>query len=675
MSGLSAAGPEAPVEQGSKNSTYRAHLDGLRALAVYLVVLFHAGADRFSGGFIGVDVFFVLSGYLVTQVLMRDLGGSGSIRYGRFYARRFRRLLPAAFVVLVITAAAFTAVASPADALAALDAFKAAFLYSANWFFIHRSDAYFGETVATNPVMHFWSLAVEEQFYLLWPLVLGSLFWLAGRFFQGRSSAVRVAVGAGVLASAIWALTLRSDSPNRAYYGTDARAYQLLAGASIALAPGLIRTLSRFPRVMRPLAPTGVATLLMLASSWVHLDAVVRGVAVTVTACALIVAVESVDSGLVQGMLSRPPIVYLGKISYGTYLWHWPVILIAARLFELSSVATVGITALVATGLASLSYQLLERPLRESRRLDGHRVLVIGSGLVLSAISALVVIPAIVGPGPGSVAASTAPTTGLTPIPAGVDWLETYYEFFGNTKGCVGAPPQDCTVVRGGGQHILLMGDSNAQMMIPLFIRMAQQERLTLSLAVQAGCPWQLGSYVLTTEVQEKCRRTKEDAYERVIPALDPDVIVLINAGRQGSDPEFEEGVYEQTKRTTRASLAELRGGGRRVVIIEPMPQAPRGVNPLTCLSKAKVLEECRYVAETEPSRIDMLYRELDEQHDDVWSADLDRLVCPFLPICDPVIDGLIVKWDGQHLAARYARSLSEEVAASLRDIGALPRR
>jgi peptidoglycan/LPS O-acetylase OafA/YrhL len=166
--------------------SYRPFLDGLRAVAVYLVVLFHAGSDRFSGGFVGVDVFFVLSGFLVTQLLLRDVEATGSVSFRRFYARRFRRLLPAAFVALVVTALVFAALASPVEVADALGGFKASFLYSANWYFIDQSADYFGADLATNPVLHFWSLAVEEQFYLVWPLLLGGLFAATRRFGPGN---------------------------------------------------------------------------------------------------------------------------------------------------------------------------------------------------------------------------------------------------------------------------------------------------------------------------------------------------------------------------------------------------------------------------------------------------------------------------------------------------------
>ncbi len=181
----------APSTEAAPGTGYRPHLDGMRVLAVYLVVLFHAGVTSFSGGFVGVDVFFVLSGYLVTQVLVRSLRLADGDRpitdgdphqsrwphgFSRFYARRYRRLLPASFVALVVTAVVYSSIASQAELAGAVGAFKATFLYVANWYFIHQSSDYFAAAVNANPVQQFWSLAVEEQFYFVWPILLTALY-------------------------------------------------------------------------------------------------------------------------------------------------------------------------------------------------------------------------------------------------------------------------------------------------------------------------------------------------------------------------------------------------------------------------------------------------------------------------------------------------------------------
>src|SRR4051794_22386870 len=235
-------------EPAVSTAAYRPHLDGLRAVAVYLVVLFHAGAVRFAGGFIGVDVFFVLSGFLVTQLLLRDLAQE-SIRFGRFYARRFRRLLPAAFVALIVTAVVFTAIARAGEVVDAVGSFKAAFLYVANWYFIHHSTGYFGADISENPVLQFWSLAIEEQFYLLWPLTLGGLFLVTRRIDRARRmQVIRTAVLAGAVASALWALSLRTPALTRAYYGTDPRPYELRAGALPAPPPAWAERARRYAR-------------------------------------------------------------------------------------------------------------------------------------------------------------------------------------------------------------------------------------------------------------------------------------------------------------------------------------------------------------------------------------------------------------------------------------------
>jgi len=662
-------------------AVHRAHLDGMRALAVYLVVAFHAGIYRFAGGYVGVDIFFVLSGYLVTQVLVRDVAGEGSIRLGRFYARRVRRLLPAAFVALIGTALLITAL-DPAEALAAIDAFKAAFLYSANWYFIGQSTDYFAAEVVSNPVLPFWSLAVEEQFYVIWPLTLAALFWVAVRLPKHRLLFVRLVVAGGALASMVWALTLRTDEPNRAYFGTDARAYQLLAGASIALLPSLVDRAGRFRRLVRFAAPASLVAIVAVGSSFGTDDPILRGVAITVVTVVAIVALEAAEGGIAQRALSSRPLVYLGKVSYGTYLWHWPVIIVAAEVLDLGEKGTLVLAVVVATGLASLSYQLLEDPVRTSRLLDRHRLAVIGVGLAVSVIAALVLIPAIIEPRDRTAVAQASPTDGFTPVPDWVDVAKIRKDRYGQVFGpdgkelsCVGRDPAECTIVRGSGKHILIMGDSNAVMMIPAFTQLAQDHDLSLSLGALSGCSWQRDVYTFTDEVNAACREIKDDAYDRVIPALDPDVIVLVNLGDSQyfskADPNTR-AVTPGVEASTRSSLEELAVDGRGVVVIEPLPRPTDDQNPLSCLSVAEVVEDCRFVAATGPSKFESLLRSIAASNPRVRSADVDQLVCPYFPICDPIVNGLVVRWDFQHLTRDYSRSLSEPLGSYLRDQGLL---
>jgi len=674
------APPREPADTATADP-YRPHLDGLRAVAVYLVLLFHAGSGVFSGGYLGVDVFFVLSGYLVTQLLLRDVTNRGSIRFARFYSRRFRRLLPAAFVALVVTAVVFTAISSPVEVSGAVGSFKAAFLYSANWYFIHHASGYFGADISTNPVLPFWSLAVEEQFYLLWPLTLGAVFVLSRRVHNRyRMRAIQLVVAAGAVASAGWALSLRTGNPNHAYYGTDARAYELLAGALIALTPATVVWAKRYGRTMAGATFVGMAALVVLASRWFSFDAIQRGLAVTVVTVVLIVTLEAARGGWIKRLLSAPTVVYLGKVSYGTYLWHWLVILVLLRTFQPDPVATFAISCLVATALASLSFQILERPVRTSVRLDRYRRVVIVAGLLISVVSGLVLIPKLVDPAhasSGSQETSEHPV--LVPVPkdlrlSGEDAPYT---------NCYGQPVSECTVVTGPGAHILLMGDSHAWMLVPTFTQIAREEGLTLSVSVAGACPWQLD---LDTPFQTSyCKAMKADLYQRVIPALHPDLIVAVNLGGYSQpgnyfpfdDPAGHRAGFAAVKTATTSSIAALRAAAPNVVLVEPIP-IPRSPSPFfdpyKCLEKAKVQEECRYTAAPVPSTIDELYRHVAAQDPHVYSLNLDTQVCPLFPICDPVIGGQIVKLDPSHLTAGFAATLAPYVDTWMRSVGLIAR-
>ncbi len=288
----------------------------------------------------------------------------------------------------------------------------------------------------------------------------------------------------------------------------------------------------------------------------------------------LIVALDADVTGLTKRALSTAPMVYLGRISYGTYLWHWPIVLLITDLRQVEPKPLAAIVALLATGVASLSYHLVEAPVRASSGLDRRSWPVVATGLALSVVAALLVVPRVLEGPPASTTAAAPTSAEFTPVPPQPELDQVFQARFGTTVECIDRAPSACTVVEGSGRHVLLMGDSNAQMWIPAFTAMAEERDLTLSLAVTPGCPWQRDVYKLSEAIKAQCRRNKVDAYERVIPALDPDLIVLAGAPELASG-QVSESYTTTLRRSTEESLVELSADGRDLLIIEAAPVPP----------------------------------------------------------------------------------------------------
>ena len=539
-------------------------------------------------------------------------------------------------------------------------------------------------------MLHFWSLAVEEQFYLLWPLALGGAFAFTRRWDRERQMrAIRIAVAVGAVASVVWALSLRTTDPNRAYYGADTRAYELLAGALIALVPDMVVAAAALRRSMRAATVLGTAALLLLASSWVHLDAIERGVAVTITTGVLIVALEVVGgrcretSAVAPGRrVSRQDLVRDVSLALAGDPGGHPDVPRQHdrhhrdRRPRRDGVGVVELRAAGGTG-ANIAGA---RPVSTGRD---------RAGLAISVLSALVLIPRIVDPAQAATPVARGSTiVGFTPVTASVDWRDAK-KGGGPFVTCLQKPAAVCTVVHGTGPSILLMGDSHAWMLIPAFTEIARRNNLTLSVSVAGHCPWQQDLYVVPitvnglTATTESCQAQKDDTYARVIPALHPDVIVVMNVTHDlpgptpflGADGKVVPNGSPASMRwveTTTVRRSALRADGRKVLIIEPIPVAP--FNTLTCLSAAKVLEQCRFVANAKPDWLENFYRQHARQDHDVFSADFDRLVCPYLPICDPVVNGQVVRRDGDHVTAKFAKSLAPQIGAYLRSTGLISR-
>lgn len=347
-------------------------LDGLRALAVIAVLLFHGG--YLEGGFLGVDLFFALSGFLITSLLIRDAEGSGAggrpgIDLPAFWGRRFRRLLPAVLVMISVVAVWSWLFGSAADLEGVQRDGPWAVVYLANWHFISESGGYWASFAQPSMFDHLWSLAIEEQFYVLWPLVV-LVIWTVTRRPQ-RTLLVLSVVGAVVSVAVMFAIYDGGD-PTRVYMGTDTRASSLLVGALVATAPA--RQFVR--RVVSALGRRLDLVLVALGGfvlwSWASIDGASAeslyrgGLFAHSLACAfLVVLVASGSGGVSLRALGWAPLAWIGTLSYGLYLWHWPVyVVLTSERTGLDGVALLAVRIAVSASIAYASFRLVEDPLR-----------------------------------------------------------------------------------------------------------------------------------------------------------------------------------------------------------------------------------------------------------------------------------------------------------------------
>jgi peptidoglycan/LPS O-acetylase OafA/YrhL len=363
---------------------YLPGIDALRALAVLAVLLYHAEVSWMPGGFLGVDVFFVISGYLITSLLLAERTRTGTIRLGAFWQRRARRLLPAVFVMIGVTLAA-SLLFLPDEVASLRGAAFASFGYVTNWFLIFSDQSYFESFGRPSLFRHLWSLAVEEQFYLLWPITFA-----AGMKVLGRRRLLWAVLG-GIAASTalMWLLFQPGQDPSRVYYGTDTRLAGLLCGVALALVwhPRRLRAeVGRWAPLL--LDVVGVVALVLLVRQLVVVSefdsSLYRGGFLHLSVLtALVVAVTvhpAAHLGRILGGSGRGanPLVWIGVRSYSIYLWHWPVFMVTRpeQDIPLDGAPLLALRLALSFALGALSYRFVERPLRDGalgRWLQGPR--------------------------------------------------------------------------------------------------------------------------------------------------------------------------------------------------------------------------------------------------------------------------------------------------------------
>lgn len=404
---------ERPQGPSTAQRGFRADIEGLRAVAVLAVVLFHAEVPGISGGFVGVDVFFVISGFLITGLLWREVSTSGTVRLSSFYGARARRLLPASATVGIVTMVGAAILLPALQARAAMGDGIASALYVSNYWFILRGVDYFASNLPPSPFEHYWSLGVEEQFYLVWAPMILAVAWLVRRRRRPTESAgpptarpFLLLLAAVATLSFILSFVATYVLPAAAYFSLPTRAWQLALGGVIAL------TADRWRRLpARAAAATGWVGLAMIVAACLVLSpaTLYPGTAAllpTMGAVLLIGAGCAVSAEGCGRFLAMAPMRAIGRVSYSWYLWHWPV-LIFAPLIVGHSLGLVGrlTAALASLGLAVLTLRYIENPLRFAPiiRSSGWRSLGLGAvstGMAVCVGAALLImVPTPVGRG------------------------------------------------------------------------------------------------------------------------------------------------------------------------------------------------------------------------------------------------------------------------------------
>lgn len=694
----------------SSERKFRPDIEGLRALAVGLVVLSHAGVGAVEGGYIGVDVFFVVSGFLITGLLVRERATTGTLSMAGFYARRARRILPAASVVLVLTVlASYEWLGYVRGNVIAEDGRWAA-VFAANLRFASEGTQYLNLTAPPSPLQHYWSLAVEEQFYLVWPLLFLAVATFAPRLsLAAKLAAVLVLV---VAASFAWSILQTQSSPAWAFFSPLTRAWELAIGSLLAVGEPRLRRLSR--RIGPWLSWTGLGAVGGAAFAFDNGTAFPGyAAALPVVGTALVVAGGSIAPGAsAERLLSLSPFQALGKWSYSFYLWHWPVLIIAAQRAGHSLPLSQNLALVVAAlGLAVVTHYIIENPIRFARPLtrSSWTSLSVGACLVAAAYglsgwqirtnttssTSAQVADAPATASPRDLNAGAPPpeadvrvlveaSARISTLPAGlVPRLESANKDFGwllpapdeclvdpeviESPPCVFGDPE-------GSRSVVVVGDSHAAQWLPAFDAIGKELGWRVELLTKAGCPAAWLSFRIAYQSSTErligpppgCLPWLENTLAR-ISASHPDAVILssCNGCEYMVDDEGKLLTREAWAAGLRETLDRLHASATTAIILGDIPRLKLSIDCLA-LHPGDV-QKC---AQPRELAAGATYNDIERQVAETAGApfvDVTPWFCG--TVCSPVIGDMLVYTNDYHVTGTYAAFLTGELRAALQPI------
>jgi len=715
MSGRMSRTRRSTAPAAARSSAARTDIQGLRALAVSLVLVFHLWPAIMPGGYVGVDVFFVVSGFLITGHLLREIDSSGTVSLPRFWARRARRLLPAALTVLVVTLVLVMTVVPAGSIAPFVRQIMASGLYVENWVLAAESVDYLAAEAAPSPVQHYWSLSAEEQFYLIWPLVVLLAVWLAARLPRRlgdpaghRTTVVGIALGAVVVASFIWSVAYTAREPSQAYFVTTTRAWEFGIGGLLAVAVAAggrwraVRLAARLSERARVVVVwIGIVAIAVSAFAfngstpfpgWAAL--------VPVLGAALVIAADDPRNrfGLGRAFALRP-VQWLGDVSYSVYLWHWPLIVLLPYLYGRGLTLVDRIVVVVATlVLAALTTRLVEDPIRHGVPARWRpRAVLAATAAAMAVVTAASFagvtsgeervaseherIEEIVSEQPDCLgAASLEPLSGcnayatvldsVVPDPALAD--DPPERCIAGTRGSdfkvcdYGAKPEDAV------RTVALVGDSHAEQWMPALASIAAQREWRLYVLAKSSCPFSGAerfeedmSADSLREMNDSCNAWNDDALAFL--QEHPEIDTVLTASRSRNPVRADEGEpwQETAVKRYQERWAELPGSVANIVVLRDTPMMP--VSTLACVAEnGKGAAEACAVDEAEALGRDPMV-EAARSSDDPRLSIMD--LTPFFCLdghCPPVVGGVLAFRDTHHISWVYAETLAPYVDEQL---------